>query len=179
MHVPRIFYRPGLTMKIRYFDLAMGLAAIVVLLEITLFLYIRSSNFLPQSELLFRVVGALCLLLGLWLQSSVARICGGVFLAFTFAGASWAVFTASKIAWAQMLFWLFYALVALVGAYVLLMSQGFASEFRHLKETRPKHKVLLGQIFLATIILAAASASIADMYCLTSGCITVSGPRVR
>jgi hypothetical protein len=166
-------------MKIRYFYVAMCLAAIVVLLEITLFFYNRSNNFAAQSELLFRVVGALCLVLGLWLQSSVARFCGGAFLAMTFVGAAWAVFTANGIAWALILFWLFYALVGLLGAYILLMSNEFAAEFRYLRETRPRHKVILARIFLAAVILLAAVATIVDVYRLAGEYTTDGAPSIR
>jgi hypothetical protein len=166
-------------MKIRFFNAAIYMSVIVVLLEIALFLNNRLVHGVPQTEMSFRVVGAVGLTVGLWLQSSVARFCGGAFLAITAVGALWAVFsnipTAHGFIWALLLFSLFYAFVALFGAYILLASQKFANEFRTLKENQSKYKSILGKVYLSAVILAALIASTIDIYCLADMCAMDSG----
>jgi hypothetical protein len=70
-------------MKNRFLTFGLCLSTIVVLLEAILFLENRSMHFASQSEAAFRVVGAVCLLFGLWVQSSFVRVSGGIYLALT------------------------------------------------------------------------------------------------
>jgi hypothetical protein len=122
-------------MKNRYLTLGLCLSAIVVALEIILFLFNRSAHFASENEMLLRLIGAAIIVVGLWVQSSVVRFGGGIFLAITGFSSLWAVITAGRANWVWGLF-LCYALVGLAGAYLLLISRGFSAEFRQLKEKR-------------------------------------------
>jgi hypothetical protein len=61
-------------------------------------------------------------------------------------------------------------LVYVTGAYLLLFSSGFSAEFRKLKESRPKYRVILARILLTAIISAAAVATLVDVQCLATDC---------
>jgi hypothetical protein len=112
-------------------------------------------------------VGAVLVLVGLWLQSRIARYVGAAFY-FLLAGiVAFALWGGKQVnvgvVWATTM-----AVLSLAAASILIFSKSFAREFAAEREKRPPYKKYLLNGFTLLIVFAAAAATLVDIVSLAS-----------
>jgi hypothetical protein len=108
-------------------------------------------------------VGALVILVGLWLLSRIARYAGAAFYFFSGGAVAFALLGFGKpvnvgVVWAVTM-----AVLSLVAAAILVFAKPFAREFAAAREERPPYKKHLLNAFTCLIVLAAAAAILTDI----------------
>jgi hypothetical protein len=145
---------------------ALYLSALLAVLNWSVFIYVQW--YLPRLDgSAIYAVGAMLILVGLWLQSGMARYVGAAFYFFSAGVAAFALWGATQVnvgvVWAATM-----AVLSLAAASILIFSRSFAREFAAEREKRPPYKKYLVHAFTLLIVLAAAAAILIDIVSLTS-----------
>lgn len=154
-------------MKFSYYKSALYSTAAIALIEWIAVYYLVFHNF--ESVSFSRAGIALAILIGLWIQSDVARYLGAVWYLVLVASVFWPLFTLDKVNWNFVaILFLVSGALGLFVSYILLLSKQFTTEFRHERETQPKYKKHLGKIIIGVAALAALIATMNDIYHLAT-----------
>jgi hypothetical protein len=143
--------------KASHYTMALWIALLVTLTELVIFLYVAFINFeraLQASAI--RVLIPLALLLGIWLQSNIARYLGAIWLLISAGFVIWPLFSSTAGDWRWVLWAFVLVALSLVLAYILVGSKKFAEEFASLREKQPQYKKALKRL-LAIVLIAAAA----------------------
>ncbi|MEP6836914.1 MAG: hypothetical protein ABJA75_02600 [Bradyrhizobium sp.] len=114
-------------------------------------------------------VQSVLVLVGLWLQSRMARYVGAAYYLFVAGATVYGLTLLSKpIVNVGIVSIVTTAVLGLVAASILVLSKPFAREFAAEREKRPAYKKILLNAYTALIALAAAAATLADIVHLFS-----------
>jgi hypothetical protein len=147
---------------------ALYLSALIAVVNWSFFTYVQW--YLPRfgDGAAIYAVGAVLVLVGLWLQSKIARYVGAAFyfllagvVAFNISGLGKQV--SVGLVWAVMA-----AVLSLAAGSILIFSKSFAREFAAEREKRPPYKNYLLHAFTLLIGLAIAAATLIDIVSLAS-----------
>jgi hypothetical protein len=150
-----------------YFNyrLALCLALILATIDFAFFIYV--SFYIPsqRGSMALHVAIAMTIAFGLWVQSKIARYLGAVLLLIFAASAIWLPFSDHKIVWNIVLAWTFsMGALSLIIAGILLFSKTFANEFADERKKQAGYKKVLRNAFAILLLIAAAAATLNDIY---------------
>ena len=147
---------------------ALYLSAVLAVVNWSVFIYVQW--YLPRlgHGSAVYAVGAMLVLVGLWLQSRIARYVGAAFYFFSAGVAAFALWGGTQVnvgvVWAATM-----AVLSLGAASILIFSKSFAREFAAVREKRPPYKKHLRTAFTLLIALAAGAAALIDIVSLAFG----------
>jgi len=164
--------------NLSHYRLAVYLTSAIALIECIILLQMVLLGTGLAWGAIVRVILALLIVFGLWVQSKVIRYAGAVWLIFAAGSVIWPLVASKGLVLSFMLILLLIASVLdLVAAYLLLFSKTFSSEFARLRETQPKYKSTIRTVILIVIVIAAVAATLNDIYHLflaSSGDVVVA-----
>jgi hypothetical protein len=146
---------------------ALYLSALLAVVNWSVFIYVQW--YLPRlgAGSAIYAVGATLVLVGLWLQSRMARYVGAAFYFFSAGVAAFALWGGTQVnagvVWAATM-----AVLSLAAASILIFSKPFAIEFAAEREKRPPYKKYLLHAFTFVVVLAAARAILIDIVTLSN-----------
>ena len=141
---------------------ALYLSALLAVVNWSVFIYVQW--YLPRlgAGSAIYAVGAILVLVGLWLQSRMARYVGAAFYFFSAGVAAFALWGGKQVnvgvVWAATM-----AVLSLPAASILIFSKSFAREFAAEREQRPSYKKYILHAYTFVIVLAVAAATLVDI----------------
>lgn len=141
---------------------ALCLSALMAAVNWSVFIYVqRHMPPLADGSLIY-AIGATLVLVGIWLQSRIARYAGAAFYALSAGVSAYALWLATQVnigsVWAATL-----VVLGTAGVLILIFSKPFAREFAAEREKRPSYKRYLLHAFTLVIVLAVAAGALVDI----------------
>lgn len=148
---------------------ALFLACALACTHIAFLLYASYLGWSRFNAIAIYASAAAVIVVGLWVQSRIARYAGGIFCLISAAAAAWPAVSDGKPVLSLGLLWVIsMGVISLVLGYLLLFSRTFASEFEHQRAIQPAYKGHLRTGVLLILGIAAAIATLIDILRLAS-----------
>jgi hypothetical protein len=141
------------------------LTSAIALIELAIFLYLASFSFEAASRAIIRVVMALGIVFGIWVQSNIIRYLAALWLVISGASVFWPLISIERfvISVPSILF-LVAGTLSLVAAPMLVFSRTFSQEFSREREMQPAYKKTLWKAALVVVLVAIVVATLNDIY---------------